>query len=509
MKEKVIRFITCLTFFAFFCSNSILFGQDENEWNWGAYGDSSFIPIAAWLQSVNDIDIYKAAGFNTYTGFWGGISEGDIATLQAKQMHYIVGWNKTGAEDQPDLVARNHMDDPLFIAWTHRDEPDNAQPDGQGGYGPCIDPQVVINSYNEIIAFDTTGRPVMLNCGAGVARIDAYIRGECAGNTDSYIEYYKGADIASFDIYPVSSPPSPITTNDGLWYVAQGVKNMGTWTEDEKPLWFALECTDIIGEGKPTHAQIRIEAWMGIIAGGTAFQWFPFTVYPNVHNGRALIEDPEMLAAVTSVNREVHTMAAVINSKTVKYAVSRALDAPFGIGIDYMAKSLNDTLYIFASGMSNHGSNGAVFTIHANTDITSNVIVMGEDREIELTDNSFHDEFDGYVIHQYKIGGVSEEDLVTGMEDLNHAVGVKFKLEQNFPNPFHNETIITFRIAESTDIELIVYNLMGQKIATLIDEVKMAGSHSVTFSASGLASGFYMYRLIAGDMVLSRKMTNY
>ncbi|MEN8226702.1 MAG: T9SS type A sorting domain-containing protein [Bacteroidota bacterium] len=490
-------------------TNNILFAQDQNEWNWGSYGDSTFIPITAWLQNVNDIDIYKAAGFNTYTGFWGGITEGQIAALQAKQMHYIVGWNKTGVEDQPDLVARNHIDDPLFIAWGHRDEPDNAQPDGAGGYGPCMDPQVIKDLYNEIKAFDTTGRSVILNCGAGVARTDAYIRGECAGNIDSYIEYYKGADIASFDIYPVSSPPSPITTNNDLWYVAQGVKNMKTWTNGEKPLWFCLECTDIKGEGKPTPEQIRIEAWMGIIGGGTALQWFPFTVYPNVHNGRALIEDPMMLAAVTSVNREVRDFAPIINSRTVDYAVSRKLDFGWNIPIDYTSKIFDDTLYIFASGMRAYGSNGATFTINASMDIASEVIVIGEERKIPLTGNSFHDDFDGNEIHLYKIGGVSEDMLITGIGVKPLHLDEAFELEQNFPNPFHNETVIGFRLGESTDIELIVYNLMGQKVATLVDEVKMAGNHTVKFDASGLASGVYMYHLVAGDFVLTRKMTSY
>jgi hypothetical protein len=476
---------------------------NSDEWSWGKYGDSTFVPITAWLQNVSDIDTYKKAGFNIYTGFWGGITQRQINTLQDKQMHYIVGWNKTGYEAQPDLVARANINDPLFVAWLQRDEPDNAQSDGQGGYDACIDPQEIIDLYDEIIAFDTTGRQVLLNCGAGVARTDAYIRGtECAGKTDMYAEYYSGSDIASYDIYPVASPPSPITTNDDLWYVAQGVENMIKWTESKKDAyWFNLECTKISGDIKPTPEQIWIEAWMGIVAGGTGLQWFPFTVAPNVHNGRALIQDEEMLAAVTKVNKAVHDLAVVINSETKNNLVNieQEITQPWErqkMKINAMVKHLNDTLYIFTSATTGEVSNTATITIKTKNDsvLSSNVIVMHEDREIELVNNQFSQIYEEQGVRLFKIGGYTK-DVMVGIENSKPAVVQNYWLDQNYPNPFNPKTLIRYHLPAAGNVELTIYNALGQKIKTLVNAKKRAGEHTVSFNGKGLASGIYYYEM--------------
>ncbi|MEN8191671.1 MAG: T9SS type A sorting domain-containing protein [Bacteroidota bacterium] len=486
-------------------TNSLFAQQD---WNWGNYGDSTFIPITVWLQDTYYIEQYQDAGFNVYQGFWAGIKENQISDLRAKKMHYICGWNKTGREDEPDLLARANIDDSLFIAWIHRDEPDNAQSDGQGGYGACIDPQVIIDGYNEIKAFDTTGRQVVLNCGAGVARTDAYIRGdECAGNTDMYTDYYMGADIASFDIYPVASPPAPMTTNDELWYVPQGVKNMKRWTNNSNDdYWFCLECTDIKGDGKPTPEQIWIEAWMGIVAGGKGLLWFPFTVYPNVHNSLALLQDSEMLAAVTKVNRAVHDAAVVINSEPIDNVVDMELSQSpiFDTPVEYIVKHVDDTLYIFSSGMRDYGPNTATFTINTinGSDITSNAIVMYEDREIEILNNQFSQDYDGQSIHLFKIGGISL-DMIVGVKESSPQIVSDFSLEQNYPNPFNPSTTIKYSLpivetrhaSSLRNVTLKIFDLLGREMATLVNEQQKPGNYEIIFDASHLSSGMYFYKL--------------
>ncbi|MEQ9265111.1 MAG: T9SS type A sorting domain-containing protein [Balneolaceae bacterium] len=84
---------------------------------------------------------------------------------------------------------------------------------------------------------------------------------------------------------------------------------------------------------------------------------------------------------------------------------------------------------------------------------------------------------------------------------------LSFGLEQNYPNPFNPSTTINYTIAKSGQVSLSVYNLMGQKVAELVNEVKGEGSYNVSWNAAGAASGMYYYRLEAAGQTLTRKMT--
>jgi len=83
----------------------------------------------------------------------------------------------------------------------------------------------------------------------------------------------------------------------------------------------------------------------------------------------------------------------------------------------------------------------------------------------------------------------------------------KFELSQNYPNPFNPATTISFSLPESGNVRLMVYNLLGEQIADLINEVKEAGIHTINFDASKLNSGIYIYRIEFGGYAQSRKMT--
>ncbi|TVQ07857.1 MAG: T9SS C-terminal target domain-containing protein [Balneolaceae bacterium] len=84
---------------------------------------------------------------------------------------------------------------------------------------------------------------------------------------------------------------------------------------------------------------------------------------------------------------------------------------------------------------------------------------------------------------------------------------VTFRLDQNYPNPFNPGTIIPFEIPLAGNIKLEVYDMLGRKVATLVDDFRVSGRYEVPFDATGLASGVYIYRLITRDNVQSRKFT--
>ena len=86
-----------------------------------------------------------------------------------------------------------------------------------------------------------------------------------------------------------------------------------------------------------------------------------------------------------------------------------------------------------------------------------------------------------------------------------------FSLRQNFPNPFNPETVIEFAMQRPGLVSLEVYNIAGQRVATLIDGFLPAGDHRASFNSDGyaggqLASGVYLYRLRAGEFATTRKM---
>ncbi len=82
-----------------------------------------------------------------------------------------------------------------------------------------------------------------------------------------------------------------------------------------------------------------------------------------------------------------------------------------------------------------------------------------------------------------------------------------FWLNPNYPNPFNAATTITYQLPEASVIKLDIFNLLGQKIAGLVDGFKHAGVHTATWSASNYSSGIYFYKLSVGDRVITKRMT--
>ncbi len=86
-------------------------------------------------------------------------------------------------------------------------------------------------------------------------------------------------------------------------------------------------------------------------------------------------------------------------------------------------------------------------------------------------------------------------------------VPLLFSIDQNYPNPFNPSTAIGYRLSEASNVRLDIYNMLGQKVQTLVNERKNTGKYFVTFHADGLPSGIYYYTLSAGNgLSQTRKM---
>jgi hypothetical protein len=105
----------------------------------------------------------------------------------------------------------------------------------------------------------------------------------------------------------------------------------------------------------------------------------------------------------------------------------------------------------------------------------------------------------------------NQEDLVgiyslLDSPELVTTIPLNFQLFQNYPNPFNPKTVIRYALPVSSHINLSIYNLLGQKVATLVDKKQPVGSYQVQWDASGFASGVYFYRLNAGNFKEVKKM---
>jgi hypothetical protein len=120
------------------------------------------------------------------------------------------------------------------------------------------------------------------------------------------------------------------------------------------------------------------------------------------------------------------------------------------------------------------------------------------------------------------IGGATQVNLATAFSGLKKEsdggefapgpeIPVTYALEQNYPNPFNPTTTITYQLPEQRDVTLTVYNILGQVVKSLVQNVQAAGIYAIRWDGTndhgtGVSSGMYIYRLKAGNFVQSRKM---
>lgn len=112
-----------------------------------------------------------------------------------------------------------------------------------------------------------------------------------------------------------------------------------------------------------------------------------------------------------------------------------------------------------------------------------------------------------FIVNRRKDIDTQLEDLISNLpaaEKRNTPQG--FQLFQNYPNPFNPTTTISYWLSAFSNVDLSVYNLLGQKVTTLVAANQAAGNYTVRFDASALPAGIYYYRLSAGSLVQVRKM---
>jgi hypothetical protein len=122
-----------------------------------------------------------------------------------------------------------------------------------------------------------------------------------------------------------------------------------------------------------------------------------------------------------------------------------------------------------------------------------------------------HEEFEAVLLNYNLKGAVikgiayGDTSTVTGINGREPVQPMKFVLMQNYPNPFNPETTIKYSIPQAGDVKLTIYNELGIKIATIVNEYKHSGSYTIKFNGYNLASGIYFYRLESGNYSAVKK----
>ena len=127
----------------------------------------------------------------------------------------------------------------------------------------------------------------------------------------------------------------------------------------------------------------------------------------------------------------------------------------------------------------------------------------GTGRYVEFLLQTLGTNVSAFSINEIEIYGVPES---TGVVDKGSNLPLSYSLSQNYPNPFNPSTEIRYSIPNATKVILIVYNLLGQKVATLVDAERSPGTYEIKFDSHQLSSGIYFYTLRAGSFLKTKKM---
>ncbi|MDD2797363.1 MAG: hypothetical protein PHV20_02095 [Bacteroidales bacterium] len=372
------------------------------KWSNGLPKDTAFFPITVWYQTPTSGYFYQKMGVNFFT-FWGqpaATTETDLTNLKKYSMSGITGYT--------DMYL-NSVNTSVVKGWFHpQDEPDNAV----SGTQDPVPPANIISDYNTLVAKDPS-RPVFINLGQGAAIDSWYGRGNRSYSPQDYIEYCKGADVISFDVYPMNLTPwvSGVDAtwkktfmdelSGNIWYVAKGIDNLRKATDYKKPIWAFIECTNYNTDPacKLTTVETKAEVWMALIHGARGLGYFCHILRPNVISS-GVLNDAAMKAEVTSINATIKANAPMLNTQTVSNGVAVSTGDPALI-VDAMVKRFNGYTYIYTVSM-RPGTPTATFKLRDFVGTTS-VEVVGESRTITAVDGVFEDTFTKWGVHIYKV----------------------------------------------------------------------------------------------------------
>ena len=183
------------------------------------------------------------------------------------------------------------------------------------------------------------------------------------------------------------------------------------------------------------------------------------------------------------------------DSSVLEFQEVRTLDATDGFIVS--SKALNSEITIYFAGAHEIEGDAVLFEVVYSrlSNISTNVILTS----VSMNDNLFLTDRDTAIV-----------EVAVNVED-EKLIPKDFELFQNYPNPFNPITVIKYGLPKSSNISLVIYNVMGQEIMRWEEQNAQPGYHEQTWGSTNqygeqVATGIYLYRILAGDFVQTRKM---
>lgn len=169
---------------------------------------------------------------------------------------------------------------------------------------------------------------------------------------------------------------------------------------------------------------------------------------------------------------------------------------------NYSVSGLSSSEAAIVSAAAMDGNDGGWPLLYGASSVSSsNLSVAFDEDQISNSERSHTTEQVAYMV----LGTPAAAKAIASNDDEVEELPTEVTLG-NYPNPFNPTTNIQFTITEPNNVRLTVYNMLGQEVAVLVNEFKRAGKHDVTFDATNLSTGVYIYRLVSGNQVKVQKM---
>ncbi|MBI5476815.1 MAG: T9SS type A sorting domain-containing protein [Ignavibacteriales bacterium] len=328
---------------------------------------------------------------------------------------------------------------------------------------------------------------------------------------------YKGGAPESVWVWTGSwNLTDPGTTSDRQNAIEfQDVALAGAYTVEFEEMWGSNTLTPNSSVSRFSARKTNNTPHKFIIGGKNVECYFSPSDRTTVQIGKTLGKAEHSINAALLTFTRQDLADSIIHKKNAGKIARVVMDNNTDTGNQYAYLQSNgvDVLLKGGSGLLHHKYaivdaevlSGSAYTVtgshnwsnSAETKNDENTVIVKDDRIANLYLQEF-------AARYYEAGGTNT--IVLGVTETDGGIPSSFSLSQNYPNPFNPTTDFGFRISDFGFVSLKVYNLLGQEVATIVNEQMKPGSYKVTWDASQMSSGVYFYRLQSGKFTDVKKM---